>query len=158
MTNKNISPEDLLNPEQNSTLEALLELVIPKSKDGKLPGANEIGFHEFIIDFNLNYYLHDLKEGLNSINKSSIKENNCNFSKLSSEQKEILIKELRLNENYFLEYFGKLVMVCYYQNDKVIEALGLEARPPFPEGYHVDEMNFELLETVKKRGKIWRDA
>ena len=69
-----------------------------------------------------------------------------------------MIKELRLNENYFLEYFGKLVMVCYYQNDKVIEALGLEARPPFPEGYHVDEMNFALLETVKKRGKIWRDA
>ena len=39
-----------------------------------------------------------------------------------------------------------------------LEALGLETRPPFPEGYHVDEMNFELLETVKKRGKIWRDA
>ena len=158
MTNKKIPTEDLLSPEQNSTLQALLELVIPKSKDGKLPGANEIGFHEFIIDFNLNYYLHDLKEGLNSINKSSIKENNCDFSELSCDLKENLIKELRLNKNYFLEYFGKLVMVCYYQNDKVLEALGLEARPPFPEGYHVDEMDFGLLETVKKRGKRWRDA
>jgi len=66
MTNKKIPPENLLDPQQNSTLDGLLEMVIPKSKDGKMPGVNEIGFHEFIIDFNLNYYLHDLKEGLNS--------------------------------------------------------------------------------------------
>ena len=49
-------------------------------------------------------------------------------------------------------------MVCYYQNDKVLEALGLEARPPFPQGYHLDQMDFGLLEPVKKRGKQWRDA
>jgi hypothetical protein len=79
MTNKKTPTEDLLDPQQSSTLDGLLELVIPKSKDGKMLGVNVIGFHEFIINFNLDYYLHDLKEGLNSINKSSIKENNCNF-------------------------------------------------------------------------------
>ena len=52
MTNKKIPPENLLDPQQNSTLDGLLEMVIPKSKDGKMPGVNEIGFHEFIIDFN----------------------------------------------------------------------------------------------------------
>ena len=50
MTNKKIPPEDLLDPQQRSTLDGLLEMVIPKSKDGKMPGVNEIGFHEFIIE------------------------------------------------------------------------------------------------------------
>ena len=51
MTNKNIPSEDLLDPQQNSTLDGLLEMVIPKSKDGKIPGVNEIGFLESLFGF-----------------------------------------------------------------------------------------------------------
>ena len=46
---------------------------------------------------------------------------------------------------------------AYYQHDDVLKAIGLEARPPFPKGYEVEEGDILLLESVYYRGKIYRD-
>jgi len=51
-----------------------------------------------------------------------------------------------------------LVMQCYYRDDRVMESLGMEPRPPFPEGFEVEEGDWSMLEPVQRRGKIWRDA
>jgi len=51
-----------------------------------------------------------------------------------------------------------LVMQCYYRDDRVMESIGMEARPPFPLGYEVEEGDWSMLEAVQARGKIWRDA
>lgn len=51
-----------------------------------------------------------------------------------------------------------LVLQCYYRDDRVMEAIGMEARPPFPLGYEVEEGDWSMLEAVQARGKIWRDA
>ena len=47
---------------------------------------------------------------------------------------------------------------CYYRDDRVMLAIGMEARPPFPLGFKVEPGELELLEPVRKRGKIYRDA
>lgn len=54
--------------------------------------------------------------------------------------------------------FVSLVMQCYYRDDRVMEALGMEARAPFPLGYEVPEGDWSMLEAVQARGKIWRDT
>jgi len=54
--------------------------------------------------------------------------------------------------------FVSLVMQCYYRDDRVMQALGMEARAPFPLGYEVPEGDWSMLELVQARGKIWRDA
>jgi len=54
--------------------------------------------------------------------------------------------------------FVSLVMQCYYRDDRVMQALGMEARAPFPKGYEVPEGDWSMLEAVQARGKIWRDA
>ncbi len=51
-----------------------------------------------------------------------------------------------------------VVMQCYYRDDRVMRALGMEARPPFPEGFDVPQGDWSLLEAVQRRGRIWRDA
>jgi hypothetical protein len=47
---------------------------------------------------------------------------------------------------------------CYYRDDRVMRALGMEPRPPFPKGYEVSQGDWSLLEPVRARGKIFRDA
>ena len=51
-----------------------------------------------------------------------------------------------------------LILQCYYRDDRVMESLGMEARPPFPQGFQVDQGDWSMLEAVQQRGKIWRDA
>ena len=45
---------------------------------------------------------------------------------------------------------------CYYRDPRVLEAIGVEARPPFPRGYKVEQGDFSLLDPVRARGPVWR--
>jgi len=47
-------------------------------------------------------------------------------------------------------------VTCYYQDPRVLEAIGVEARPPAPQGYQVIAGDLRLLEPVRRRGEIWR--
>jgi hypothetical protein len=37
-------------------------------------------------------------------------------------------------------------------------SLGLEARPPFPKGHTLEQGDWSLLDPVRSRPKLWRDA
>ena len=47
---------------------------------------------------------------------------------------------------------------CYYRDDRVMKAIGMERRPPFPLGFQVETGDLSLLEPVRARGKKYRDA
>jgi len=46
----------------------------------------------------------------------------------------------------------------YYQHPQVAPALGLEARPPHPEGYALEAGDLGGLERVRARGRLYREA
>ncbi|MBV8189449.1 MAG: hypothetical protein JOY64_01930 [Alphaproteobacteria bacterium] len=52
---------------------------------------------------------------------------------------------------------GRLVASAYYRDDRVLIALGLEARAPFPKGHELEQGDWSLLDTVRKRAPFWRD-
>ena len=143
-----------LGEEQERTLNVLLNLFIPPSEDGKMPGAADVGFLAYIHNENI---LPWIREGLINIIEESHNKYGKNFSSLSSSAQTQLIDKLRRR---FLQFFNRLttqVIQCYYQHDDVLEAIGLEARPPFPHGYLIEEGDLALLEPVYLRGKIYRD-
>jgi hypothetical protein len=39
-----------------------------------------------------------------------------------------------------------------------MRSLGMEARAPFPKGFEVPAGDYDLLDPVRARGPIWRDA
>ena len=51
-----------------------------------------------------------------------------------------------------------IVTQCYYRDPRVLDAIGVEARPPFPKGYEVRQGDFSLLDPVRARGPIWREV
>jgi hypothetical protein len=46
----------------------------------------------------------------------------------------------------------------YYRDDRVMTALGLEPRPPFPLGHPLEDADPALLAPVKARAPFWRPA
>ena len=50
----------------------------------------------------------------------------------------------------------RVVLLCYYRDDRVMHSLGLEPRPPFPKGHVVEQGDWSLLDPVRARPPIWR--
>ena len=143
-----------LDEEQNRTLTSLLNLIIPASEDGKMPGANDVVDFSFINNENL---LSLIKEGLIRIIDESNNQYGQEFSALSvAEQLEIVNGLKRKLFRFFTDLTTQVVQY-YYQHDDILKAIGLDARPPFPKGYDVEEGDILLLEPVFLRGKIYLD-
>ena len=51
-----------------------------------------------------------------------------------------------------------VIAQCYYRDDRVMRAIGMEPRAPFPKGYDVEQGDWSLLDPVRARGKIYRDV
>jgi hypothetical protein len=51
-----------------------------------------------------------------------------------------------------------LALMHYYRDDRVMTALGLEPRPPFPLGHPLEAGDPTLLDPVKARVPFWRPA
>lgn len=56
------------------------------------------------------------------------------------------------------EHLQALTSQCYYRDPRVLEAIGIEPRPPFPKGYKVEQGDFSLLDPVRARGPVWREV
>lgn len=52
---------------------------------------------------------------------------------------------------------GQAILAAYYRDDRVLMALGHEARAPFPQGHVIEQGDWSLLDIVKRRPPLWRD-
>lgn len=52
---------------------------------------------------------------------------------------------------------GRVILQCYYRDDRVLQSLGAEPRPPFPGGHAVEQGDWSLLNAVRDRPQLWRD-
>ena len=143
---------------QTELASEVLDQLIP-GRDG-FPGAGELGVARHLDDVaaskpDLGRLFHD---GLAAIESTSRETHSTAFADLGDDRK---IEVLRTVEVESPEFFFKLVRhtyAGYYSNSRVIEAMGLEARPPQPLGFELDPFDPSIVEKVKERGKVWRDA
>jgi hypothetical protein len=52
----------------------------------------------------------------------------------------------------------RVVLLCYYRDDRVMRSLGLEPRPPFPKGHVVEQGDWSLLDPVRARAPMYRQV
>ncbi|WP_119419178.1 hypothetical protein [Desertibaculum subflavum] len=53
---------------------------------------------------------------------------------------------------------NRVVLLCYYRDDRVMRSLGQEPRPPFPRGHEVEQGDWSLLDPVRGRAPFYRRA
>jgi hypothetical protein len=51
---------------------------------------------------------------------------------------------------------GNLVASCYYRDDRVMAGISMEARPPFPKGFEVEQGDWSLLDKVRSGPRRYR--
>jgi hypothetical protein len=66
-----------------------------------------------------------------------------------------LLSRLR---NPVLSTLVSYTVQCYYRDDRVMQALDMEPRAPHPQGYEIAQGDFGLLDPVRARGQIYREA
>jgi|TARA_B100000902_G_scaffold362634_1_gene381040 hypothetical protein len=156
MTN-GIPSDSFLTKEQSCNLKLLLNMIIPPNKEKGMPGAGELGFVHYVREF-ASDQIEAIKSELDMLGQESQDQYNSTFADLSQNEREFLVDLQRKKNAQFAQSIVVQTMACYYQDDKVMIALGIEARPPFPKGNEVTSGDLSLLNPVRERKQIYRDV
>jgi len=142
------------------TLAGILDHVIPPSADGRLPGAGALGMAAQVVEAMRRAPEMELAvlPALDDAESQARQRHGCAFVELSPEQQGALVRGLENAHPALIPTLAFHVYVAYYQHPRVIAALGLEARPPHPRGYEMAPNDLGLLDPVRRRGKLYRDA
>lgn len=142
-----ITSDQPLTSEQAELLSSLLNVIIPPSDDGVMPGAGELDL--------VSYLREQTPEVVATIRQaSSFFE--FDFPSKSATERHQMVVEFSVTEP---EMFNTLLFqsyACYYQNDRVLTGLGLAAGPPFPRGNSVDSGDLTTLDKVVQNAKGYR--
>jgi hypothetical protein len=145
-----------LTPAQRETLRALLNIIVPPSADGRMPGAGELA--ALVRDVaGAGAAVAQLRELLARLDRDAIAQCGVAFGALDEASRVSLLDELRTRDPAPLQQLALATVTGYYQQDRVLEGLGMEARPPFPKGYQVEPGDLSMLDPVIARGRIYRD-
>lgn len=80
------------------------------------------------------------------------------YASLGADERSLAAEQFREDSPALALLLATLVSRCYYRDDRVMRSLGMEVRPPFPKGFHVEPGDWSLLDPVRSRPKIYRDA
>ena len=145
--------------ERRALLRQVLDAIVPPSSDGSFPGAGELGVGERIEEMLAEKpdFARTIQQGLASIGRLAENRHPSGFGGLSESERETLLREVEAAEP---ASFGALVMcayLVYYSDRRITDLLGVR-NPPQPEGYDLESGDLRLLDPVRVRPKLWRDA
>ena len=146
-----------LTDTQAAVLALVLDLIVPPSADGRLPGAAELGVAGYLATQAADV-LPRLRQELDALETQCRERFAQGFCALAAAQRQALVDEIRGRDATFMSRLALETVTCYYQHDRVLEALGIETRPPYPQGFQVIAGDLGLLAPVRRRGKLYRDA
>lgn len=142
---------------QSKTLNLLLNMIVPPSAERQLPGAAEIEFEAF-LQTRVADLLPELRRELDELEALAKSQHTAGFLNLDAKQRRTLVDEARKRKPTFMSRLALETVTCYYEHPRVLAALGIEDRPPYPKGNQVIAGDLMLLQPVRKRGKIYRDV
>ena len=145
---------DQFDPELRKTLIALLDTMIPENEQFDAPSAGE----EDIVQDVISSMTGDSREVVIALLEQINSDSAGAFHELSPSERREIFENLERQHNRNLRVLSSLLLQCYYRADKVLQSLGMDARPPYPVGHEVEEGDWSLLDPVKARGKIYRDV
>lgn len=80
------------------------------------------------------------------------------FEALDGTKAEAAVLALLERRTPVVTTLGRVVLQCYYRDDRVVRSIGLEPRAPFPKGHALDQGDWSLLDAVRERPRMWRDV
>lgn len=154
MTSPEMQPQpERLAPREVECLACIAARMIPASAEYGVPGADDPDIMADIAA-SIGRDLAELRRLLAVIEGAA----GGSLAALSQDRQEELLARLRGDLPASLTVVEAVVTRAYYRDPRVLSSLGLEPRPPFPKGFEVEHVGLSLLDPVRARGSIWRNA
>ena len=142
-----------LSEAEQRDLCCLAALMIPASAEFGVPGADDPAIFASIVDS----MKRDTAEARAVLGRL-VEMSGGPFCELEPARRDAVVAALREEGGEALAVLHRVVLLCYYRDDRVMIALGMEPRPPFPKGNVLEHGDWGMLDPVRARKKIWRDA
>jgi hypothetical protein len=143
----------MLSTDQSRSLRCLAEMMIPASAEYGVPSAGDDAVFGDILQ-SLGRDGGHVIAVLQTLDAMS----GGPFADLDPQRRDAIAAELHETGGEALTSLNRIILQCYYRDDRVMRSLGMEVRPPFPKGFEVEEGDWSLLDPVRARPKLYRDA
>ena len=142
-----------LTPPQRADLRTVAAMMIPASEVYKVPGADDAAIQADILA-TLGRDTKRVAAALDYLARLA----DGPLAALEAERREAVAREFRASGGVAAATLIRVVLQCYYRDDRVLRSLGLELRPPFPKGHVLPDGDWSLLDPVKARPARLRRA
>lgn len=146
------SSDQLLSDAGQTILRALAGAIIPASEAHGVPGADDETIFADLMS-SAGPTMKFIAEHLGILEELA---GGGGFLDAPLTEQVALAENFRAAHPEAMAVIVSLIAQCYYRDPRVLESLGTPARPPFPEGYAIDQGDWSLLDPVRARGPIYR--
>jgi hypothetical protein len=137
-----------LTSQESSDLRRVAGLMVPASDEYKVPGADDPKIFAD-IEKSIGRDMAAIRDAMAAL---------VGISEMDNASAMARAEAFRAAGGPLVAAVERCVLQCYYRDDRVVISLGLEARPPFPKGHVLEQGDWSLLDPVRARPKMWRDA
>ena len=158
MTEASIKPPTFFATAQRELLVSVLNRLVPAA--GAFPGAGDLdvaGYIDRVVGQSA-ALKRLFAQGLVHITLTSQAQYAQPFTALFEGQRDAVLRHVEATAPQFFEALVTHTYSGYYSHPTVVRLLGMEARPPQPRGYHLEALDLSLLDNVKQRQPIYRQA
>jgi hypothetical protein len=145
-------PDSTLTTTQRDDLRAIAGLMIPASAEFEVPGADDAAIQADIIA-TLGRDEPHVRAALDLLARLA---DRTPLGDLDPARREAVAAELRTSGGPAVATLARVILQCYYRDDRVVRSLGLEPRPPYPLGHVLEDGDWSLLDPVRARAPHWR--
>ncbi len=142
-----------LTPVQRDDLRILAGIIIPMSEEFDVPGADDPVIQADIVA-TLGRDAARVREALDALARLA----GAPLADLDPARRQAAATALRAEGGEAVATLARVVLQCYYRDDRVVRSLGLEPRPPYPQGHVLEDGDWSLLDPVRARPPFWRRA
>ena len=148
-----MTAESTLTQAQRDDLRTIAAMIIPESAEYRVPGADDTRIQADILA-TLGRDTKMMATALDHIARLAGKP----LAALDEGKREAVVTEFRSRGGAPAATLARVILQCYYRDDRVLRSLGIELRAPFPKGHVLPDGDWSILDPVKARGGSLRRA
>jgi hypothetical protein len=148
-----MSAANELTPAQRADLRTVAAMIIPASEEYKVPGADDPAIQADMLA-TLGRDTAQVAQALDHLARLAGQP----LAELDTAKRDAAATEFRATGGAAAATLVRVVLQCYYRDDRVLRSLGLELRAPFPQGYTLEQGDWSLLDPVKARPAMLKRA
>jgi len=142
-----MSASNELTAAHRNDLRAVAAMIVPASDEYKVPGADDPAIQaDMLATMGRDTML--VRAALDHLARLAGKP----LAELDAARRDTVAQEFRATGGAAAATLVRVVLQCYYRDDRVLRSLGIELRAPFPKGYTLEQGDWSLLDPVKARG------